>query len=296
MTQDSPSGTLDEVIEEEEAPAILEGISEEQEKQNTSNIANEIHQIKQRISELKAEISQYTGGLILAVLQSTLSIEQQSLAMLKQKQASWLYGIDLDYTIDQKPFVLPSNAGQLISQLEQDIIDLEQGIINSRSEAELYSGGLILATLLSTNATQQKTLAMLKQKRLALSYGLPQFVGFVQAAPSTAKQAPASVTNPKEKPKEKQWDIVSIDSKVTETNSVWWKYAWILKIKNTGDTALRFSAQIEFLDEDGFVIDDNSESNLIVAAGETATFTGYELVRLPGAHKVNSTSVKVRVN
>ena len=93
---------------------------------------------------------------------------------------------------------------------------------------------------------------------------------------------------------ENDWEIVEIDARVTETNDLWWKYAWKLTLKSTGDTDHAFEATIEFQDADGFVIDTSQDPDVFLSAGQEKTFTGYALVRLPGAERIARSKAKVR--
>lgn len=55
-----------------------------------------------------------------------------------------------------------------------------------------------------------------------------------------------------------------------------------------------FDAIIEFQDEDRFVVDDDTEYQLYIPAGEQKTFTGYQLIDASVAGNVAKVSVKVR--
>ncbi len=99
---------------------------------------------------------------------------------------------------------------------------------------------------------------------------------------------------PKEAEIEKQWEIVSISAKVTEKNSVWWKNSWILVIRNDSSSNLSFDATIEFLDADGFIVDDDREYDLRVDAGEQETFTGYALIDASVAPNVEQVHAEVQ--
>lgn len=88
------------------------------------------------------------------------------------------------------------------------------------------------------------------------------------------------------------YEIVDITTRPTEQNSSWWKYAWVLKVKNNGDKTLLFDATIQWLDADGFVVDDDSKYGLMVAAGETRTFQDYQLIDASVARNVASVNAK----
>lgn len=90
------------------------------------------------------------------------------------------------------------------------------------------------------------------------------------------------------------FEIVSIDTRIIETNDSWSKIAWKLVIKNLTDTALAFNAYIEFLDEDGFLIDDTLEPNLLLFARNEQAYTGNTLIDASLIGNVVTVQAKVR--
>ena len=146
---------------------------------------------------------------------------------------------------------------------------------------------------LSTIATTRQTEAMLEQKRLALKFGLPQYIGFAGGQPSQSDGRVLPPAPSQDQPGQSRYEIVSIDARVTETNSSWWRYAWKLTVHNKSDMTMGFRAKIEFQDKDGFVIDDTNSDTFAVAAGADGTATGFALVRVPGASSVARTVAKV---
>jgi hypothetical protein len=91
-------------------------------------------------------------------------------------------------------------------------------------------------------------------------------------------------------------EIVSIDSRFTETNTVWSRAAWILVVRNNTDQSVRLDAVIKFLDSDGFIIDSDSEYGLVVQAQSERTFTGDLLISQPGAQNVTQYSAEISEN
>jgi hypothetical protein len=89
-------------------------------------------------------------------------------------------------------------------------------------------------------------------------------------------------------------NVVSIDSRVTESNPVWHKYAWILVLKNTTERTQSVSATIEWVDKNGFIIDDDLKSSCVIAANAVDTFTGYALINVPGALNVDQVKASIR--
>ncbi len=110
-------------------------------------------------------------------------------------------------------------------------------------------------------------------------------------APRTPAVGPRSAAAPHAGAK---FEIVNVETKVTEQNDAYWRYAWRLTLKSMSADALVLSATIEFQDSDGFVIDTDQAYNLYLSPGEEKTFTGYALVSATTAANVAKTSAKVR--
>jgi hypothetical protein len=214
--------------------------------------------------------------------------------MLQQRSKASTFGISLKYTIDGSPFVPPASANDLLRSVEQEITDNQAKITRQEAETARYSGGLVQAMSLSTLATLRQTQAMLEQKRLALKYGLPQYVGFHSQPDnaSAAKSSPARAEVPTT-PSEKDWRIASVDTRVTESNNVWSKYAWKLTLRNDSDQPQVFRGTIEFQDSDGFIVDTGNANDMLVPAKSEQVFTGYALIRAEVAGKVARTVAKI---
>ena len=258
----------------------------------SGEIAADIAAIDMRLRQAEAEDARLAGGLVKALLGSEMGILRQTRAMLQQRASSWTFGIGLRYSVDGQSFVPPPNAPEQLATVEAEIAQTKEKLAAAEAEAARYSGGLVQALSLSTVATIRNSLSMLEQRRLALKYALPQFVGFQgehPAAPAAAGARPAAAPALAER----KWSIVQVDSRVTESNDTWWRYAWKLTLRNDDSSDLAFDATIEFQDGEGFVIDSDQEHGLLVPAGSEKTFTGYALVSMPGASRVARTNAKV---
>ncbi|MCK6684717.1 MAG: hypothetical protein L6R30_20130 [Thermoanaerobaculia bacterium] len=260
----------------------------------SAEIAADIAALEAQIRRAEEEDAKYAGGLVKALIGSELHILRQSKAMLEQRARSWTFGIGLTYQVDGRPFVAPANAPELLAEVEQEIRTTKERLAEAQAETAKYAGGLVLALSHSTEATIRNTLAMLEQKRLALKYSLPQYIGF-QGSQAPSAPGPGSPTANPSPVAERQWRIVEVDSRVTESNDTWWRYAWKLTLANDSDLHQAFDATIEFQDADGFVVDSASEYNLVVPPHAERTFTGYSLVSVPGASRVARTNAKVKV-
>lgn len=89
--------------------------------------------------------------------------------------------------------------------------------------------------------------------------------------------------------------VVSIDSRVTESNSSFWRYAWKMRLANESDTRRAFNGTIEFQDSDGFVVSIDLIASEAIAARSEQDFTGSTLVKADVAGKIARTVGKVRL-
>lgn len=143
----------------------------------------------------------------------------------------------------------------------------------------------------SSSARKQKNASQQVKRRPAKAQ--PPVTPLADAPVKAMGHKPtASVTTDK-RSSQSGFEIVDIDSKVTESNNVWWRFAWKLTLRNRSSATLVVDATIEFQDSDGFVIDEDREYSLVLSAGETKTFTGFDLINAETASKVSQLSVKV---
>jgi hypothetical protein len=146
--------------------------------ERAASMQAEIESIDKALEAAEKENEKYTGGLVKALINSQIETLKQSRAMLQQKKNSWLYGININYTVDGKPFVLPEVAKALLPDIEREIAENKAKITSQQAVADQYSGGLVQALSVSTLETMRQTQAMLEQRRLAIKYELPQYLSF----------------------------------------------------------------------------------------------------------------------
>jgi hypothetical protein len=87
--------------------------------------------------------------------------------------------------------------------------------------------------------------------------------------------------------------LAKAESRVMETNSTWWKYAWKLTLTNKGKQSRDVVAVVEFQDGDGFPIDQSSGERATVSAGDEIVLTGFELIDASVAPKVGRIDIKL---
>jgi len=247
----------------------------------------ELTMLAEDIAASELENERYSGGLVKSLISARLAIFRQTKAMLEQRSAASSFSVNLSYTVDGKPFVLPSDAKEQAANIELELTALREKIKAQEEDAKRYRGGLVLSMKLSAIATMRQTEAMMQQRKLSLEYGLPQYIGHQVSTD-------AELAGETAKPKESHWEIVTIGGKVTERNDVWWKYAWKLVLKNKSNQAQTCNATVEFQDAEGFIVDSDRVRGLTVPAGGEETFTGFSLVTAEVAGNVARVAAKVQ--
>ncbi|MEA2559565.1 MAG: hypothetical protein QOH06_1069 [Acidobacteriota bacterium] len=94
--------------------------------------------------------------------------------------------------------------------------------------------------------------------------------------------SPARVTNGR------GLEIVSATARAGEKNSSWWRFGWNIVVQNVSEDDQIEDLEIQFLDRDGYVLDQVREYNLQVPVGSTQTFTGSALIKADVAPRVSS--------
>lgn len=89
-------------------------------------------------------------------------------------------------------------------------------------------------------------------------------------------------------------EIVDVSTRVTESNSVWSKYAWNLTLKNNTDRDRTVGATIKWTDKDGFVVDTDYEYSLTVPANSEKTFNDFTLIDASVAGNVEGIQAEIR--
>lgn len=88
-------------------------------------------------------------------------------------------------------------------------------------------------------------------------------------------------------------EIVDITTRVTESNSVWSKYAWNLTLKNNTDREQSVTAEIKWTDAEGFVVDTDTEYDLVIPANSEKTFNDYDLIDADVAGNVEGIEAEI---
>jgi hypothetical protein len=161
---------------------------------------------------------------------------------------------------------------------------LDHALIAAQAEADWVGIGPLSSARSAVQSTWASALDLAITKRLQALRLWEPLVELILAP--TPTPVPADTTGI-------GLEIVSIDSRFTETNTVWSRAAWILVVRNNTDQSVRLDAVIKFLDSGGFIIDSDSEYGLVVQAQSERTFTGDILISQPGAQDVSQFSAEI---
>jgi len=157
--------------------------------------------------------------------------------------------------------------------------------VNANLQEQIDSQSVTISALQSDISDRDSTIAslqsLLAQKDARIGELQEQIIDLEMSIP--------------EEPEGPLWEIADISARVTEKNNTWWKNAWILVLQNNSNQSMTFNATIEFLDSDGFVIDDDLAYGLVVPASSQETFTGYGLIVTDVAPNVATVNAKVKL-
>ena len=276
----------------------------------------QVVQLKASLSKLDDEIlvaeekdRLYSGGLVKGLIATRLEILRINRELLYQRILALESGAKIEITVQAKRSD-PARAVELATEIKEQ----ENKVALAAREADRYSGGLVGAMKQTNLVTEEQSLALLRQSFLEAKYGLfyPVTELAQLASTSEGKSTPSAASGPIRPSDDQQVDrvmrpseppasttpkveILNIDAKITERNSVWSKFSWQLTVRNLTENSIRFRASIEFLDSDGFVVDDDSESQLVLDPYSEGTFRGYALVDADIAGNVEQVNAKVQL-
>jgi hypothetical protein len=152
----------------------------------------------------------------------------------------------------------------------------------------------VIRQFVESIATQQNRLTLTPHGTGPRTFPVPAPITTPPPAP-TPSPAPSSDGRTLSESYQFQGDITgTVESRVMETNDVWWKYAWKITLKNTGRQPTAISAVVVFQDVDGFPIEETSQQGASLAAGEETVLSGFELVTAAVAPRVGKVDLKLK--
>lgn len=252
-----------------------------------AGIQSDLVSLAQQVATSESEDRLYSGGLVKSLIAVRLQILRTTQALLEQRIHAIQAGAPITIAV---PASAPDPARA--EALANEVRAIEAQLQASRADAARYVGGLVHSLKLSTVATQEQTLAMAQQHYLTAKYGLAIPLVSGEPVPSATHAAdqlsPPAPTSP-------VFEIVKVDTRVTESNRSWSRFAWLLTIKSLTTSPLRLFAHIEFRDAQGFTIAEDHGNDLILKTGAIDTFSGNRLITAAVAGNVRSITAKVKV-
>lgn len=168
------------------AISIISGCGEKkeltpQEIELVTQLRSELSATDVSISDAEKDDVKVSGGLVKALINTRLEILKTNKALIEQRIHAVESGAQITVSVaSYKPN--PQEAERLAQDIDSQLAEIK----SARDDASRFSGGLVLALKLSQIATQEQTLAMLKQRQLTAKYGLVYHTASI--LPAASKQ------------------------------------------------------------------------------------------------------------
>lgn len=135
---------------------------------------------------------------------------------------------------------------------------------------------------------------------IALAMAIVLGIGFAQgiqyttpsppAASSEAMPAPNQPVVPSSRPKV-IWVLWGLNYEITEKTPAWWKFSWQATLRNNMTSTVDFFINVKFLDQEGFVVDDDIVNPPVFGPGEQRDIRGFVLIDIdiaPDVYNIES--------
>jgi hypothetical protein len=191
------------------SPACSQSPSPE-DLQKIAALQTDLKQVRTKIAATIDKNASLAGGLVKALVETRLEILKTTEALVEQRIHALESGAKITVSVagtepDEKL------ANQLREEIDSQLPELNA----AKQEAAKYSGGLVGAMKEATVATQEQSIAMLRQRYLAAKYGLPIGLSATATNPESEQgtlsmQSSATSYADREVPDEVRSDIVSV--------------------------------------------------------------------------------------
>ncbi len=238
--------------------------------QPINDLDQDLKQIQSEITKAVKEYEKYKGGLIKTLIAMRIETLKLTESLLVQRRIAIREGAKFDFKV---PATKPDP--EKAAEIEQDLIAAMEELRKAEKNAGRYSGGLVRALALSTVATQQQTVAMLKQAALAARYGLAvpaarpskgreAISGSLVRKTKDGSQSGTDVSRPSAKDCLK---IADYGSTTLDTNRSFSEIAWKVDISNRCDRAFRVRVRFTLQDEAEYELDDDRKTIIVPKNG-----------------------------
>jgi hypothetical protein len=189
-----------------------EGMTRQEDAHMKDELVAEAARVENEIAEAVAVDGTLAGGLIKSLIAVRLEILRTTRAALRQRVLADEMGAPLTIEL---PATTP--APEIAARLAVEIEGQTRLLDAARAEAARFSGGLVHALKLSTIATQEQSLSMLRQRYLVALYGLWVPSSNVAADVGGGKSSTTAEPMPSERPsKSVILEVQLLDKKFAE--------------------------------------------------------------------------------
>ncbi len=250
-------------------------------------LRDELAAVSAEIVNARQDAALYSGVVLGPVVATRLQVLALSRALIEQRISALESGTPLSLSIPASEPDL-SHAGAI----ERELVRQGAILAEKRAEAARYAGSAMGGIYAIAVATQETSIAMLRQRYLAARYG----IAFV--IPETAPGSEVNAAAPPFASSSPQADVVSafevleVNTRVTESNDSWSRFAWKLTVRSVASRPVALAVHIKFLDEQGFVIAEDRAVGLLLRAGRCEDFNGNALIPAEVAGDVRSVSAE----
>ncbi len=268
--------------------------------QQAATIDERLVVVHAQIARAELEDEQATDDSVKMLIAVRLAILRNTEAMLEQKKIALEQGITLTYAVEGEVYRPEPPTPELIAKLEAAIAETETQVDGAIARAATPPDGTARSATASV-ATLENTLAMLRQRWYAATYSIPYILVDADAEPEAVAEPEAAAATPAAAVASSQppaagggVEIVEINLRITDTTTTWWEMSWWLTLSNVNDEDVRVNATIQFLDEDGRVVDEDEVRDLRLPASQQQVFRGASRIDARIAPRVKSIFAKIQ--
>lgn len=138
-----------------------------EEQAQVQALHTELEATKKEVAAAEAQNSQYSSGLVKVLVTLRLELLKTNEALIQQR----IHAIESGAKVTVET-VATNPAPERAKELEAELTKQQVKVTEAEANASLYSGGLVGAMAMMGAATEQNTLAMLRQQYLVAKYGL----------------------------------------------------------------------------------------------------------------------------
>ena len=151
--------------------------------EDATRLNAEIEATKKQINDSEIELKKYgEGAPLYALVALRCSIYRQTLSMLEQKRASYLFYFRSSYQVNGRIYEGPQDLTERLPRLEEDLKSAQANLDAARKKAK-EAGGLMAVIAVLDAETKALTVAQLDYQVSAYRNGYPPYISPHDALP-----------------------------------------------------------------------------------------------------------------